>query len=215
MLVNTGLPSADVLKICFFRSCQHASTCGAPLSGKALINPYFLANSLLLAVALALVLVLVVESSKMCNFRSSSDHIAVSVCHSFSPLCGVLVFGSVSRRLRPPPARRLSSQICPHTTCPHTTCSRTTCPHTTCSHTTCPHTTCYHTTCSHTTCPDTCPPHTPSPHNFPTHNLSTHNLSSHHLLTHNLPPHTHTQLVLTHVLTQLVLTHVLTQLVIT
>ena len=75
-------------------------------------------------------------------------------------LCGVLVFGSVSRRLRllrvllpppPPLTHNLSlTHLGPHTTCPHTTCPHTTCPHTTCSHTTCPHTTCPYTTCPHT-----------------------------------------------------------------
>ena len=88
--------------------------------------------------------------------------VCVCVCVSvrvFFPtsLCGVLVFGSVSRRLllllRPPPPA-----ACPHTACPHT----------------------------HTTCPHNLLTHNFSSHNFSSHNLSTHNLSSHNLSTFTL-----------------------------
>ena len=122
-------------------------------------------------------------------------------------LCGVLVFGSVSRRLLPPPPSA-SSSFRSHTTCPHTTCHHTTCSHTPCPHTTCPHTTCstlthtqlVHTDLAHTqlvhtqlvitqlahtqlvnTYSHTTCPHTTCPH------LITHNLSTQTLLT-TCPP---------------------------
>ena len=101
-------------------------------------------------------------------------------------LCGVLVFGSVSRRLLPPPPSA-SSSFRSHTTCPHTTCPHTTCPteltHTQLVHTDLAHTQLVHTqlvitqlahtqlvnTYSHTTCPHTTShtklnPHTTCPH---------------------------------------------------
>ena len=140
-------------------------------------------------------------------------------------LCGVLVFGSVSRRLRrllllllPPAAasthnlsthnllthnlsshnfstHNLLTTTCHHTTCPHTTCHHTTCPHTTSTHTTCPHTTCPHTTCPHTTCSHTTCPHT------------TFNIWKTSLVITQKTPLVITQLVLTQLLlTQLLLT---------
>ena len=69
-------------------------------------------------------------------------------------LCGVLVFGSVSRRppVRPsarPPARPPSTHnLLTHNLLTHNLTTHNLLTHTTCSHTTCPHTTCHHTTCS-------------------------------------------------------------------
>ena len=130
-------------------------------------------------------------------------------------LCGVLVFGSVSRR----PSVRLPSSAS-NTTCSHTTCPHTTCPLTTCSHTTCPHTTysthnlLTHNFLTHNLNTYNLLTHNLSSHNLLTHNLSTHNLLTHNLLTHNLSTHnlsTHnlfTHNLLTHNLsTQNLLTH--------
>ena len=138
------------------------------------------------------------RASRSARFRAVFEHTRPASLHicpdqKFFPtsLCGVLVFGSVSRRppVRPParpPARPPSTHnLLTHNLSTHTTCSHTTCPHTTYSHTTCSHTTCLVLTQlvitqlahSHTSCPHT------------TYNLLTHNLSTHNLLTHNLSSH--------------------------
>ena len=111
-------------------------------------------------------------------------------------MCGVLGFGSVSRR---PPARPPARPPSTHNLLTHNLSTRNLLTHNLSTHNL--HTTCSHTTCPHTTC------------SLLTHNLSTHNLLTHDLSTHNLLTHAHTQLVHTQlahtqlVLTQLALSH--------
>ena len=107
------------------------------------------------------------RASRSARFRAVFEHTRPARLHicpdqKFFPtsLCGVLVFGSVSRRPPVPPAR-------PPARLPHTTCSHTTCPHTQLAHTQLVHTQLTHTQLAHTQLV-----------------LSSHNLSSHNLLTH-------------------------------
>ena len=103
-------------------------------------------------------------------------------------MCGVLVFGSESRRPSASSRRLLSSHnLLTHTQLAHTQLVLTQLAHThnlsshilsshnlpshnlhspTCPHTTCPHKVCSHTTCSDTTCPHTTCSHTTCPHTW-------------------------------------------------
>ena len=103
-------------------------------------------------------------------------------------MCGVLVFGSESRRPSASSRRLLPSHnLLTHTQLAHTQLVLTQLAHThnlsshilsshnlpshnlhspTCPHTTCPHKVCSHTTCSDTTCPHTTCSHTTCPHTW-------------------------------------------------
>ena len=99
-------------------------------------------------------------------------------------LCGVLVFGSVSRRLlsssRPPPTHNLlTHNLSTHNLLSHNLSSHNLSTHNLLS---CPHATCSHTTCPHTHRASLCVAsmaHTQLVHTqLVTYNLSTHNLST-------------------------------------
>ena len=152
-------------------------------------------------------MVVIIQVMRPCFYWTNNELVILFFPTS---LCGVLVFGSISHRLPPPPANlpptsrqpaltqlvhtQLAHTQLVHTQLVHTQLVFTQLAHTQLAHTP-PHTQLVHTQFVHTKLVLTQLAHTQLAH---THNLSTHNLLTHNLSTHDLLTHNSTHHLLTH-----------------